>query len=438
MKKKIASIFMALAFAVSVFLFPISVYAQPNGIDISAYQGDIDFNAVKSSNINYVLIKATEGTSYIDLPYKMYYNNAKNAGIKVSFYHFFHPANNPITEAQHFLSAINGLKLDCKVAIDIEITQGLNRDQISGNVRQFAEYLKANNVDFCIYTYSSFYNDYLNDSVKGYPHWIANYSHDPKIANEIGWQYSESSYVNGIYGKCDADIFSNGIEVGNNSSTAFTDSNYTPINNSNSIENNIINGKLFLGSRCKELQQKLNQLDYNCGTVDGDFGNLTYSALISFQSKNGLSVDGFAGNATFSKINELINSQSGSQNSDRIRTIQRQLNQVLKCNLVVDGSKGYLTTSQIIKFQRIMGLVQDGSFGSITTNAMNQILSRPVDAVPRPHYEYATRYIQWRVGTGIDGSFGNGTARAVRIWQRNHGLYSDGSVGKNTWSLLLN
>jgi lysozyme len=140
------------------------------------------------------------------------------------------------------------------------------------------------------------------------------------------------------------------------------------------------------------------------------------------------------GNSTILKVTaEPIQASE----DDTIKTIQTQLNILLKKNLVVDGIMGSATQAAIKEFQRIMGLTQDGVWGVKTANAATEILNRPTDGEPYPHYEYATRYIQYRVGGSIDGVFENGTKINVQNWQAQHGLNPDGVVGAATWSKLL-
>nr|WP_041711346.1 GH25 family lysozyme [Clostridium pasteurianum] len=128
--------------------------------------------------------------------------------------------------------------------------------------------------------------------------------------------------------------------------------------------------------------------------------------------------------------------QSQKTEDPTVRIIQLQLNTLLKKGLAVDGIKGPLTTAAIKEFQRIMGLSQDGIWGPKTA-AVEEIYSKPEDGVSYPHYEYATRYIQMRVGAKVDGIFGNETKVQVQNWQVKHGLRADGIVGSVTWSRFL-
>lgn len=147
----------------------------------------------------------------------------------------------------------------------------------------------------------------------------------------------------------------------------------------------------------------------------------------------------FIGNNSNASNSTPINVQPIIVNSGdaTVRTIQTQLNTMLKCNLVIDGWMGDKTKEQIINFQRIMGLTADGIWGVNTAGAATQILNRFYDAIEASHLEYATRYIQYRTGSKIDGVFGNGTANCLTNWQRARGLVADGKCGNNTWSKLL-
>jgi lysozyme len=182
------------------------------GIDVSSYQGNINFVKVRASGVEIVYIKATEGIAYINPNLITYYNNAKLTGIKVGFYHFLR-TNNPISEAEYFLSALEGLTPECRYAIDIELALNQSVSTINSNVRKFADYLISKGKDVVIYTGDYFYRDILNSTVKDLPLWVANYGTETIASTYVGWQYSGTGSVRGISGNVDLDTFYNGILI---------------------------------------------------------------------------------------------------------------------------------------------------------------------------------------------------------------------------------
>lgn len=259
-----------------------------NGIDISSYQNNVDFNLVKNEN-TIVYMKATEGATWKDPNFITYYNQAKSVGLKIGVYHFLRN-NNMTAEIGNLLNVINGLHLDCKIAIDCEVTLGQSKEQITNNIRQFNDLMKAKGYECVLYTYSSFLQDNINYSqLIDIPVWIANYSsNNPKVTNQVGWQYTEKGTCPGISTQCDKNIFEDGIFIGNTTTISL-----------------IEKSKNFVGTRCLELQEKLNKVGYEL-TIDGIFGTNTYNALIDFQKKYNLVIDGLAGDEVFAKLNEIL------------------------------------------------------------------------------------------------------------------------------------
>lgn len=103
--------------------------------------------------------------------------------------------------------------------------------------------------------------------------------------------------------------------------------------------------------------------------------------------------------------------------------------------LAEDGRYGSRTKSAVKRLQSVCNLEVDGKAGPITRGVINQILRKPV--TKRGTKNTVVRYIQYRVGAGIDGSFGPATERAVKNWQSKNGLVPDGSVGPRTWKTLI-
>lgn len=156
------------------------------------------------------------------------------------------------------------------------------------------------------------------------------------------------------------------------------------ITSSSSIENNVLD-QLALsnsllqqgstGSNVKALQEALIQLGYSCGPdgADGEFGSNTYKAVISFQKKQKLEVDGIAGPETFACLSKLIKANSSSSTSsstslqygssgDKVKELQQKLiNLGYSCGPDgADGDFGINTRSALIKFQQDNSLSATG------------------------------------------------------------------------------
>ena len=179
--------------------------------------------------------------------------------------------------------------------------------------------------------------------------------------------------------------------------------------------NKIQKAKEYVGDRCKELQEKLIKLGYDCGGygADGDFGKGTYESVIKFQRDNGLVADGLVGTQTWAKINEKINALNKTNSfSNWVARLQAECNRQGFSNQVVDGVPGTNTLKGCPQ-------LKTGSNGNIT-----KLLQERLTALG-----YNTN--------GIDGIFGSGTYKAVKAYQGAKGLQSDGVVGQNTWKKLL-
>lgn len=94
------------------------------------------------------------------------------------------------------------------------------------------------------------------------------------------------------------------------------------------------------------------------------------------------------------------------------------------------------TKYAIEKFQGIIGVEQTGIVGETTWRIINQILAK---RILRPNHAGGpvVRYLQYRIGVGVDGIFGPQTDAAVKKFQRQNGLLADAIVGPNTWQKLI-
>ena len=134
------------------------------------------------------------------------------------------------------------------------------------------------------------------------------------------------------------------------------------------------------GNKVKELQTKLNKVGNNL-VVDGSFGSATEKAVKEFQKKYNLTVDGIAGPNTIKKLDEVIASKAvatatlkkGSK-GENIKTLQRNLNEVMDTDINVDGSFGTITETTVKAFQKKYGLAVDVIYGPKSAAKMRELL----------------------------------------------------------------
>jgi GH25 family lysozyme M1 (1,4-beta-N-acetylmuramidase) len=205
-------------------LFRTSSSGYSEGIDVSKWQGTIDFAKVKASGKRFVIAKATEGNTYTDATYAHNKAYAMANGLKFTGYHFARPGTNSgdaTSEADHFV-AVLGLKHGMMVpALDLEVTGGLSSSQLVTWTKTFlARVYSKTGVRAMIYSNPSFWSTNMANttwfSANGYKvMWVAHWStSSPTVpgANWSGrswtfWQYSDCGKVAGISGCVDLDRF---------------------------------------------------------------------------------------------------------------------------------------------------------------------------------------------------------------------------------------
>lgn len=178
-----------------------------HGIDVSAYQGKIDWHMVKSMEedevrIHFAFIKATEGLTLVDPYFKRNWREAAKAGIVCGAYHFFRPQKDGLAQAKFFLQVVDVEKGDLPAVVDIESLDGVSIPAMRKELLKFLHHLeKKTKVKPIIYTGLSFYQDYLDGYVEGYPLWIAHYYKPTLNFSENKWkfwQHSDRAKINGI------------------------------------------------------------------------------------------------------------------------------------------------------------------------------------------------------------------------------------------------
>lgn len=191
------------------------------GIDVSHWEGDINFREVKDAGIRFVYIKSSEGDSLIDPDFERNYREARKARLKIGFYHYVtaRTTEEAKREARHFAEVIRGKKYHGRPVMDFESFGNLTRERINEISLTFLQELReATGKNVAIYSDASNAENTFDARLSVYPLWIAQYgvSH-PDMQNHwrrwSGWQYTDSGRVNGIHGTVDRDYFTEDMLV---------------------------------------------------------------------------------------------------------------------------------------------------------------------------------------------------------------------------------
>ena len=202
--------------------------ASAEGVDVSDYNGTIDWKKVKDSGIDFAMIRiggrgyGTEGTLYQDENAIKNITEAKDNGIKVGVYFFSQAINTDeaIEEANYVKDILGDIKLDYPVAYDWEIvkdddarTDNVTAYEATECARAFCQTVESNGYTASIYSPSrELYFKYDLSRLKDYDIWYCEYSDTPEFYYQFSmWQYTTAGKVDGIDGEVDLNICFTGI-----------------------------------------------------------------------------------------------------------------------------------------------------------------------------------------------------------------------------------
>ncbi len=202
-------------------------YGQTNdkhhtkGIDVSHYQGTINWKTVAKGQIKFAIAKASGGDDYIDPMFNVNWQGIRENELIRGAYHFYYPNIDPIKQAKHYLKTVNGfLKKDLPPILDIEVTEGQDASKIVQGALLWIK--KVENVTKrrpIIYSDKAFVSEYLNSpELAQYPLWVADYSEEiaslPSHWQKPGWliwQHSQQGQLEGIPSQVDLNKFSGSL-----------------------------------------------------------------------------------------------------------------------------------------------------------------------------------------------------------------------------------
>jgi lysozyme len=263
------------------------------GIDVSHHQGSVGWRGVAGSGAAFAFVQATDGATFVDPEFSSSWPAMKRAGLLRGAYHFFQPTADLAAQQALFLQTVQLEPGDLPPVLDIEVAHGASAGALLAGMKQWLEAVEqATGRTPIIYTSPGFWKQQLGDSpdFARYPLWIANYGVDqPDVpaawSTWTFWQFSEKGTMEGVGGPVDLDTFHGSLD----DLRAFASGGAA-----------IQEG--FAGPKVSELQQRLKDLGFDPGAIDGVFGPRTKAALRNFQLAKGLVADGIAGPKTLAAL----------------------------------------------------------------------------------------------------------------------------------------
>ena len=192
-----------------VFLLVKSV--KYNGIDVSEHQANIDFQKVKKSGINFVIMRAGIGHGRKDKYFEENYKKAKAAGLNVGAYWYSKALSvaDSTSEAKYVLNALKGKQFEYPIYYDIEEKSLFSKGKklTSDIAKNFCKIMESKGYLCGIYASLSYFNNYFTDDVKKkFTIWVAQYNtHCDYKGDYKIWQKSSHGSVSGIKGRVDLD-----------------------------------------------------------------------------------------------------------------------------------------------------------------------------------------------------------------------------------------
>lgn len=281
------------------------------GIDVSHYQGEIDWHEVAEDGKKFAILKCQyEAQSHrIDEFFERNYEGAGAENIARGVYVYVARASmaDPEADAKSLLKHLNGRKLEYGIWLDLEdkTVEAKGKGYIRDLTYIYADIFRKAGYYFGIYCNKDWYFRLIHDDLKrDFDFWIARYpSNDNGKYNNssslkpskyaVAWQYSSRGFVTGVKTRCDLSVDFDGIINLTVDDPKVSNGNPYP-------EPTRTLKRKCTGDDVKWLQYELIKRGYNIGQLDGDFGQKTYSAVCLYQkSQEGkLTVDGIVGSYT--------------------------------------------------------------------------------------------------------------------------------------------
>jgi lysozyme len=189
-----------------------------HGVDVSRWQGQIDWERLRGQGANFAFIKATDGADHIDPMFMKNWNGAHRAGIRRGAYHFFYWCSYASAQADWFIRNVPKVEGALPPVLDVEwnhqsgCKQRLSRKKVLEKMQVFLDRLERHYGQRpIIYTAPDFYRDNLKDAFPNHPFWLRSVAAHPSKTypgrDWVFWQYSGSGLSKGVKGRIDLNVF---------------------------------------------------------------------------------------------------------------------------------------------------------------------------------------------------------------------------------------
>lgn len=194
------------------------------GVDVSAYQGNIDWEILANQGIHFAFIKATEGSGFVDSCFQKNFENAGKTELRIGAYHFFSYDSSGKTQAENFIKTVPKKEGMLPPVVDIEFygdksknlpDKAKTQQQLTVLFQKLEDYYGMKPI---LYVTHQSYRLYIADAYEGYPIWIRNVYTAPGLFLDRDWtfwQYSDHMKLEGYSGEeecIDMNVFYGSLE----------------------------------------------------------------------------------------------------------------------------------------------------------------------------------------------------------------------------------
>lgn len=190
------------------------------GIDVSQYQGTIDWDNVEAIEeqfeLKFVVVRATAGSNKLDSKFKKNWRNLTESLYIQGAYHYYRPDENSTEQANNFIENVKLRKGHLPPILDIEkMPKGQSMDKLKEGLQNWLTIVEKHyGIKPIIYSGEKYYEDFLQKDFPGYQFWIANYNPwKEKIHDDyLMWQFTEKAQLHGIDELVDVNVFNGNVD----------------------------------------------------------------------------------------------------------------------------------------------------------------------------------------------------------------------------------